>query len=66
VKGLAIAVITTFILITILVSCIVVKDSKIDGSYLFREDVNGDKETGLDFEADCNQQIGGKCSDDKE
>jgi len=52
----AIAVITAFILITILVSCIVVRDSKIDGSYLFREDINGNKKVGLDLDADCKKK----------
>ena len=64
-KYAAASVLIALLLATILVSCIVVRDSKIDNSNLFREDIRGNKETGMDFDADCNQQIGDKCSDKK-
>jgi len=49
---------TALLLTTILVSCIIVRDSKIDNSNLFREDINGNKESGIDLDGECTQQIG--------
>jgi len=42
----------------ILVSCIYVRDSKIDNSNLFREDIKGNKESGIDLTADLDQDVG--------
>jgi hypothetical protein len=51
------------IAIVLLAGCMFVMDSHLEDSNIFKENVSGTKDTGIDFAADCNQQIGDKCTE---
>ena len=57
-KTLVVLGVMMLFILTMVVSCIIVQDSKIDNSNLFREDIKGNKESGIDLTADLDQDVG--------
>jgi len=51
------AALTSIILIIILVSCMIVKDSVVVDSNLYKEVVSGTKDGGIDLRGECNQSV---------
>ncbi len=60
-RYVTIGVLTTFLLITLLVSCMVIKDSTVTDTNLYKETVGGTKDSGIDLNGECSQTLSTGC-----